>query len=94
VNLDARFRRSIFTVGVCAFVTNLVFYGVWQQLSLRFAPCHGKAIGVEAGLALALLTVLLAMFEKGIWRWLIAIASLVTSYFWFSWLTWIGQMQC
>ncbi|QHS51959.1 hypothetical protein [Edaphobacter sp. 12200R-103] len=92
--MDARLRRSIFKVGVYAFVTNLMFYGLWQQLSSRFTPCHGKAVGVEVGLAFALITVVLALFGKGMGRWLLAAAGLVASYFWFSWITWIGQMQC
>ncbi|MEG9435624.1 hypothetical protein JAO29_05545 [Edaphobacter sp. HDX4] len=94
MNLDARLRRSIFTVGACALVVDLLFYGMWQQLSSRFTPCHGKAVGVEVGLVFALITVVLALFGKGMGRWLMAAASLVASYFWFSWITWIGQMQC
>jgi hypothetical protein len=94
VKLDNRLRRNIFTLGVYAFVANLVFYGPWQQLSSRFTPCHGKAVGVEVGLVFALITVVLALFGNGMVRWLLAAASLVASYFWFSWITWIGQMQC
>jgi hypothetical protein len=94
VNCSARFRRNTFTVSIGALVINILFYALWQQLSSRFAPCHGKAIGVEAGLAFALLTAILAMFGKGMGRWLMVTASLVTFYFWFSWITFIGQMQC
>jgi hypothetical protein len=92
--LSIELRRNIFRAGVFIFALNIVFYAIWQRESVRFAPCNGKAIGIELGLAGALLGLVLAMFGQGIRRWLLCLAAIVALYFWFSWIVWIGQMQC
>jgi hypothetical protein len=87
-------RRRLFLASAWVLTLNLLFYAAWQRIAPRLTPCNGKAIGVEVGLVSALIALVLAMFGLGAKRWLLGVAALVVSYFWFSWITWIGQMQC
>jgi hypothetical protein len=75
-------------------VLNTLFYALWQRTATKLAPCGAKAIGVEIGLIFSLLSFILSMFGKGLTRWVLAILTFAASYLWFSWITWIGQMQC
>lgn len=87
-------RRRLFQTGVLLLTLNVLFYAIWQRIAYRLNPCHGKAIGVEVGLVSALIVFALLMFGKGAKRLALGISTLVILYFWFSWITWIGQMQC
>jgi hypothetical protein len=70
-----------------------VFYGVPEHAhGLR--RCGGIAIGVETGLFCALAAFALSLFGRGWKRWTMAIVAAGTSCLWFSWLTWLVQMEC
>jgi hypothetical protein len=94
VKLAAKTRSRIFLASACVLLLNVLFYAIWERVGVRLSPCNGKAIGVLTGLVTALFALVLAMFGTGARRWLLGVATLVVSYFWFSWITWIGQMQC
>jgi hypothetical protein len=94
VNSRARLRDQLFTTGISFLVLNVLFYGLWQKVAARFTPCNGKALGIEVGLAVALHAFVFAMFGYGAKRLLAGVVALIAIYFWFSWIAWIGQMQC
>jgi hypothetical protein len=86
-------RDRLFKVGAYLLVFNVVFYGIWQKIAVNFAPCAGRAIGIEIGLATAILAGLLILFGRGI-RLLLLLPVATIVYLWFSWLMWLAQMSC
>ena len=72
---------------------DLVFYGVLEQ-ARSLKRCGGIAIGVALGLLFAVLAFVFSLFGNGWKRWVVALAAIVTSYLWFSWLAWLVQMEC
>jgi uncharacterized membrane protein len=94
VKLNTQSRTWLFTASIWVLVLNTLFYALWRRAATQLPPCGAKAIGVEIGLIFSLLSFVLSMFGKGLMRWVLAILTFAASYFWFSWITWIGQMQC
>ena len=91
---SAPWRKTVFAIGRVLCVLDVCFCAVWQRSGLRFPACGGRAVGVEIGLLIGLISLLLCLFGSGWQRWILTILALVTTYLWFSWIAWIAQMEC
>jgi hypothetical protein len=86
-------RRRVVRAGSILFLLDSAFYLAWHHVP-NMRPCAGRAIGVEAGLAGCAVAALLSLFGNGWKRVAYFALSVVLLYFWISWITWIGQMEC
>jgi hypothetical protein len=94
LRIESQTRQRIFQIGWLLLALNAVFFALWQRVGLRFAACHGEAVGIEVGLVSTLIVLPLALFGRGWARIGVVLAALAVSYLWLSWIAWIVQMKC
>jgi hypothetical protein len=93
VKLTPRERHNLFLSGSFLLLFDVVFYGGWH-LHRTSNPCRQIPLGIYLGFLIGTVVLLLSLFGKGWKRITLAAATLITLYFWFSWLAWMVQMEC
>ena len=83
-------RINTFAAAVGLLIVSVVMYPIHHYGS----PCGREATSIEWGLACSLLAFVLGLFGYDWKRIALCALALVLSYFYFSRLAWLVQMQC